>query len=163
METRETSSSGRFEKLKNFDFKHNKVFQEGWKKIKGVVSKDQMFESLVKAQVFFFSREVEAVNFEDYKKWLVDQGTNKEDYLRNHMPAPDDENMVESSKTETVVPNPENSCDDAGKHPESFAELIEMIQNGLKLPDTEGPDIEPVNDDPSAAVIERKKKPWEDT
>ena len=26
-------------------------------------------------------REVEAVNFEDYKKWLMDQGTNREEYL----------------------------------------------------------------------------------
>ena len=56
METRDASSAERFEKLKNFDFKHNKVFQDGWKKIKGVVSQEQMFESLVKAQVFFFSR-----------------------------------------------------------------------------------------------------------
>ena len=78
---------------------------------------------------------------------------------------PDDENVVESSKTETahVVPNTENTSDSAGKHPESFAELIEMLQNGLKLPDTEGPEIEPVDDEPSVAVIERKKKPWEDT
>ena len=79
------------------------------------------------------------------------------------MPDSDDDDITDSSKTQTVASNQENTSVKSGKHPESFAELVEMIQNGLKLPDTEEPEIEPVHDEPSAAVIERKKKPWEDT
>ena len=56
MEPRDAASVERFEKLKNFDFKYNKVFQDGWRKIKVVISQEVLFESLVKAQVFFFSR-----------------------------------------------------------------------------------------------------------
>ena len=52
----DSSSPEKFVKLKNFDFKNNKVFQDGWRKIKDVIPQEQMFESLVKAQVFFFSR-----------------------------------------------------------------------------------------------------------
>ena len=85
------------------------------------------------------------------------------DISENQVPNNDDKNDVENLSTETATANPDNTCIHAGKHPESFAELIEMIQSGLKLPDTEGPEIEPINDVPSAAVIERKKKPWEDT
>ena len=55
-ETKETVMDDKYDKLKNYDFRYNKVFQEGWSKIKTVVSTEMLFESFIKAQVFFYSR-----------------------------------------------------------------------------------------------------------
>ena len=55
-ETKETVMDDKCDKLKNYDFRYNKVFQEGWSKIKTVVSTEMLFESFIKAQVFFYSR-----------------------------------------------------------------------------------------------------------
>lgn len=159
METRESAADSRFEKLKKFDFRHSTVFQEGWSKIKAVLPPEKLFESLVKAQVFFYSREVKPVNLEEYRKWLTDQGTDTDVYIKSYIPEADSENLMKASECDTIETKQDSVR--AGKHPDSFAELIEMIQNGLTLPDTEGPEIEPNNDDPTPPVVERKKKPWE--
>ena len=78
-------------------------------------------------------------------------------------PGSDREDVVVKSTTDNKETTPDCDKNSAPKHPETFGELIEMIQNGLKLPDTEGPEIEATNDDPTPTVLERKKKPWEDT
>ena len=79
------------------------------------------------------------------------------------MPETDGQSPNKGSEDDTIDIQQEDDSIRAGKHPETFAELIEMIQNGLTLPGTEGPEIEPTNDDPTPAVEERKKKPWEVT
>ena len=49
-----------------------------------------------------------------------------------------------------------------GKHPENFMELVEMIQKGITLPDTEELNIEPLNEEPTPCDKQRPKKPWEE-
>ena len=50
------SDDEKFEKLKTYNYKHNRVFQDGWRKVKAVVAQEMLFDSFVKAQVFFYSR-----------------------------------------------------------------------------------------------------------
>ena len=81
------------------------------------------------------------------------------------MPEPESDckaTVVKSTSDNKDI-TPDCDKNSAPKHPETFGELIEMIQSGLTLPDTEGPEIEATNDDPTPTVLERKKKPWEDT
>ena len=56
MEIKEAAKEDIFEKLKGYDFKHSTVFQSGWNKIKAVLPAEKLFESFIKAQVFFYSR-----------------------------------------------------------------------------------------------------------
>jgi len=41
-------------------------------------------------------------------------------------------------------------------------ELVEMIQKGITLPDTEELNIEPLNEEPTPCDKQRPKKPWEE-
>lgn len=51
----------------------------------------------------------------------------------------------------------------SAKHPGNFMELVEMLQKGMSLPDTEDLDIEPLNEEPTPCNKQRPKKPWEET
>ena len=51
--------------------------------------------------------------------------------------------------------------DRTGRHPINFGELIEMIQKGIQLPDIEELNIEPTNEKPTPAQLNRPQKPWE--
>ena len=88
----------------------------------------------------------------------------------NSMPKTESENYMPKTESGILVENSKDKERTSGydnirttKHPETFAELIEMIQNGMKLPDAEGPEIEATNDDPTPPTQERKRKPWEVT
>lgn len=84
----------------------------------------------------------------------------------------EDENSVEKRNEENLINvydtksvdnrNVDLSQEDiAGRHPANFIELIEMIQSGMKLPDTEDLNIKPLNEDPTPCDLQRPKKPWE--
>ena len=50
------SDDEKFEKLKAYNYKHNRVFQDGWRKVKACVTQEMLFDSFVNAQIFFYSR-----------------------------------------------------------------------------------------------------------
>lgn len=52
----EESARSCFEELYNYRFQDNIKFVEGWRKVKDVIAKEKLYESLVKAQVYFYSR-----------------------------------------------------------------------------------------------------------
>lgn len=71
---------------------------------------------------------------------------------------------VTSDTSDVVTVDNRKSSDSLrGKHPQNFMELVEMIQKGMKLPDTEESNIEPLNEEPTPCSKERPKKPWEKT
>lgn len=49
------------------------------------------------------------------------------------------------------------------RYPASFMDLVAMIEQGLKLPDMEDLNIEPLNKEPAPCAKTRPKKPWEET
>ena len=68
----------------------------------------------------------------------------------------------EHSSNEQLLTNTDAKVDSMiGKHPANFGELIYMIQNGIKLPDTDDLNIEPTNEEPLHGQLDRLKKPWE--
>lgn len=84
----------------------------------------------------------------------------------------DSENVainIKTSKSDLIphksvideVKDDENVDDEEAKHPVNFMELVEMIQAGMKLPDTEDLNIQPLNEDPTPSDSKRPKKPWD--
>ena len=80
--------------------------------------------------------------------------------------------VLENKNTNTVNDTHDKlKCSDSekteediiAKHPANFIELIEMIQSGMKLPDTEDLNIQPLNVEPTPCHVQSPKKPWEVT
>ncbi|KAH3849461.1 uncharacterized protein LOC127874251 [Dreissena polymorpha] len=143
-----------FEKLFHYDFLRNSKFMHGWKNVRESVNKEKLVESFIKAQVFFYNREIEQVNYERYVKWLAENKRDVENTVLFKL-------CTEESHRETSASNSEDLSSELGNYPQSFMELVEMIQRGEKLPNTLDLDIEPLNIDPTPAIRELPLKPWE--
>ncbi|KAL4236208.1 hypothetical protein ACF0H5_004595 [Mactra antiquata] len=201
-----------FEDIYSYKFINNDKFMEGWRKVRSVSTKDKMLESLIKAQTFFFSREIRQVRFQEYWTWLKKSEKNIQDLdfftadgimvstdqtassidtvISDNVSEPSTSNTdgmnctdnvhnesnikrkisdfkesqcSQMSETGNIVQNTGDSVtvNKSVKHPATFLELIEMIQAGIKLPDTDDLDIHPLNEDPTPCDSERPIKPWE--
>ncbi|XP_060607993.1 uncharacterized protein LOC132760113 [Ruditapes philippinarum] len=170
-----------FNGIFDYNFQDNEKFIEGWKKVRDVIPKQKLYESLVRAEVFFYSREVSPVDLMGYQKWLSENSKeipNLEEllsadqtvYTDNASKEEKSQNELENKNTKIVNDiNKEIKCSNSeqteenviAKHPANFIELIEMIQSGMKLPDTDDLNIEPLNMDPTPCDIQSPKKPWE--
>lgn len=212
-----------FDGIYSYCFKDNQKFMDGWRKVQPAIPDGKLYDSLIKAQVFFYSREVGTVDYAQYQNWLKHNQLEIKDKdlltstLKNEqtMFAVETDSQTEDGKkvvqeaaegagnrqdklvTECVdslqkdCPNNkvshQTSTDNVedkhkefyditesqnvesasrpnispGKSPANFLELVEMIENGMQLPDTEDINIEPINEDPSPSATSRPKKPWE--
>ena len=45
-----------FEDIYNYNFQDNEKFIEGWRKVRDVIPKEKLDESLIRAEVYFYSR-----------------------------------------------------------------------------------------------------------
>lgn len=182
-EVTEAAATSSFEEIYKYKFRDNVKFVQGWRKVKDVIAKEKLYDSLIKAQVYFFSREVGPVDLDGYKNWLrendkeieefdalmlddvaiKDNQTNVEEVV-NQVSYQKEKSIISASEADSVENKSEEfseQSDNVGKHPTNFIELIEMIQSGMKLPDTENLNIEPLNEDPTPCDMQRPKKPWE--
>lgn len=170
-----------FNGIFDYNFQDNEKFIEGWKKVRDVIPEQKLYESLVRAEVFFYSREVSPVDLMGYQKWLSENSKeipNQEEllsadqtvYTGNASKEEKSQNELENENTKIVDDiNEDTKCSNLekteesviAKHPANFIELIEMIQSGMKLPGTEDLNIEPLNMDPTPCDIQSPKKPWE--
>jgi len=51
-----TSINGVYERLYNYNFKEDLRFMQGWRKVKDIIPSQKIIESLLSAQVFFYSK-----------------------------------------------------------------------------------------------------------
>ncbi|XP_052777306.1 uncharacterized protein LOC128214722 [Mya arenaria] len=161
----DNTSDALFEKLYHYDFHENKKFMDGWRKVKEAIPPQKMKESFIKAQVFFFSRELEPVDYQKYCKWLEDNERNVEETASYKTCMEENTSLADVTKPKTNDTS-SNKEDIEGevmepKHPENFLELVEMIQKGIKLPGTEELDIQPLNVEPTPSDKLPPAKPWE--
>jgi hypothetical protein len=61
LKTEESADEGvleerKFNNIFDYNFQDNEKFIEGWKKVRDVIPKQKLYESLVRAEVFFYSR-----------------------------------------------------------------------------------------------------------
>lgn len=141
-------------RFNSYDFEADERFQGGVKGLKSSSSTEET--KLLDLKLFFYNRFVEPIDRTSYKQWSsvsplvtpVDCGAEQ----LNQRTLPDSEiitNQTAGVSAETEVKQL------------SFAEVMQLVQEGKEVPGTKKLDVKPTNQSPSPSQMERRLKPWE--
>ncbi|XP_014840607.1 PREDICTED: uncharacterized protein C6orf226 homolog [Poecilia mexicana] len=131
-----------FSRFDSYNFEADERFVDG---LKTLNCREQT--ELLKLKLFFYNRFVEPIDQQSYKRWISLSCNNQQDQTAQSDP--------DSNETET-------SADGETKQL-SFAEVMQLVQEGKEVPGVTKPDVQPSNQSPTPSQMQRVQKPWETT
>ncbi|ORZ17054.1 hypothetical protein BCR42DRAFT_413828 [Absidia repens] len=132
-----------------YDFDKDERFQAGVSSImnKQEGDKDEMLE---KAKWFYYTKFVEAFDFNEYQKWKTKVETTEETER--------DQTTTEGSTSTTMTAN----GDQVTVPPKlSFQQIVEMIETGQEIPGIRQIPDKLNEGEPSQPKLKARPKPWE--
>ncbi|PWA31631.1 hypothetical protein CCH79_00006504 [Gambusia affinis] len=127
-----------FSRFDSYNFEADERFVDG---LKTLNYRDQT--ELLKLKLFFYNRFVEPIDQQSYRRWISLSCNNQQDQTAQSNP--------ESNETET-------SADGETKQL-SFAEVMQLVQEGKEVPGVTKPDVQPSNQSPTPSQMQRVQKP----
>uniref|UniRef100_A0A1A8EL86 Uncharacterized protein n=2 Tax=Nothobranchius korthausae TaxID=1143690 RepID=A0A1A8EL86_9TELE len=144
-----------FSRFDSYNFETDQRFVDGLKTL-NMSDRSGERSELLDLKLFFYNRFVEPIEQHSYKTWSSSRGTaSKFAAERQDQKAPShsDSNICENRRTET-------SANTQTTHL-SFAEVMQLVQEGKEVPGVSKLDIEPCNQSPTPSQMQRVLKPWE--
>ncbi|XP_013878145.1 uncharacterized protein LOC106527709 [Austrofundulus limnaeus] len=139
-----------FVRFESYNFEADQRFAAGLKTLeKSEKSREET--EMLNLKLFYYNRFVEPIDQQSYRTWCSSSHHVKASDLqqdqRNLSPS-DSENQTETSA-----------------HPEtkqlSFAEVLQLVQEGKEVPGVTKLDIKPSNQSPTPSQMQQVRKPWE--
>ncbi|KAK5611517.1 hypothetical protein CRENBAI_015470 [Crenichthys baileyi] len=137
-----------FSRFDSYNFEADERFVDG---LKTLNCRDQT--GLLKLKLFFYNRFVEPIDQQSYKRWISLSCNHQQDQTRqSHPDSNGHENQV---MTQTSAGTETKRL--------SFAEVMQLVQEGKEVPGVTKPDVHPSNQSPTPSQMQRVQKPWETT
>uniref|UniRef100_A0A1A8S2I7 Uncharacterized protein n=1 Tax=Nothobranchius rachovii TaxID=451742 RepID=A0A1A8S2I7_9TELE len=144
-----------FSRFDSYNFETDQRFVDGLKTLKMSDRSGERTE-LLDLKLFFYNRFVEPIEQHSYKTWRSSQVTASKfaaEHQDQRAPSHSDSNVCEHRRTET-------SANTQTTHL-SFAEVMQLVQDGKEVPGVSKLDIQPCNQSPAPSQMQRALKPWE--
>lgn len=133
-----------FSRFDSYNFEADERFVDG---LKTVSCRD--LTELLNLKLFFYNRFVEPIEQQSYKRWISSSCNQQQDLTLQSQPVFKDQTTETTGDTETKQL--------------SFAEVMQLVQEGKEVPGVVKPDIQPSNRSPTPSRMQRVQKPWETT
>ncbi|XP_035996957.1 uncharacterized protein LOC105935191 [Fundulus heteroclitus] len=134
-----------FSRFDSYNFEADERFADG---LKTLNCRDQT--ELLKLKLFFYNRFVEPIDQQSYKRWISLSRNQQQDQSTQSHP---DSNGHQNQMMETPAGAEANRL--------SFAEVMQLVQEGKEVPGVTKPDVQPSNQSPTPSRMQRVQKPWE--
>lgn len=146
-----------FLRFDSYKFEADNRFVDGLKTLK---KSESSTDELVDMKLFFYNRFVEPIDRTSYKQW-------SSSFPRGAASGCHAEQLDQRTSSQSHSDICENPTADTSAHTEvrqlSFAEVMQLVQEGKEVPGITKLDIQPSNQSPTPSQMERRLKPWETT
>uniref|UniRef100_A0A1A7XLA6 Uncharacterized protein n=1 Tax=Iconisemion striatum TaxID=60296 RepID=A0A1A7XLA6_9TELE len=147
-----------FSRFESYNFEADQSFVDGLTTLNKSDRSGERTE-LLDLKLFFYNRFVEPIDQHSYKIWssschvtASDVAAERQDQKTS---SHSDSNICENQRTETSANTQTTRL--------SFAEVMQLVQEGKEVPGVSKLDIKPCNQSPTPSQMQRVLKPWETT
>ncbi|XP_004070909.1 uncharacterized protein C6orf226 homolog [Oryzias latipes] len=139
-----------FSRFESYNFESDPRFMDGLKTLKKTTDKSGEENQLLDLKLFFYNRFVEPIERSSYKQWSS----------APHPPS----TFTPEHKDQISLQSEDQSrgtCTNSQSRQLSFAEVMQLVQEGKEVPGVTKLDVHASNQSPTPSQMERRQKPWE--
>ncbi|KAJ3090498.1 hypothetical protein HK102_003528 [Quaeritorhiza haematococci] len=155
-------SAAIFKAFLEYDFNSDEGYQKGLASIQpslAAAPKEEAAAIVEKAKWFYYSKFVNAFDYDQFLKWKCSGKTSDASDADNQVEPPS--TTASSAVAPTDPSATTSSTSEQPRYPKSFFELVEMIQKGEPIPGIRQIPNKLNESPPSSANLKPRKKPWE--